>query len=295
MNPMIYDFAVIGGDLRQVYMAEDLKSRGFTVLLYGLETLYTKAYIEHAKSLAQAIDSSKVILTPIPFTKNGVHILSMDSKPDLTPDTLCSHLKKDHKLYGGCLTDNIKNFCDSHLVYCNDFMEEEEVTLFNTIATAEGTIAEAIVNSSGNLHNSNCLILGYGRCAKTLAEKLKGLCGHIDIAARSTLSLSQAMTSSLGTIALSDLSHRISQYDYIFNTIPAMVLDRSLLEQTKDEVVIVDIASAPGGVDFAAAKELTRNARLSLGLPGKYSPKASAAFLTQYLLSDLNKLKLIEL
>lgn len=295
MNPMTYDFAVIGGDLRQVYMAEDLTSRGFSVLLYGLENLCTKAYIEHAKSLAQAIDSSKVILTPIPFTKNGVHILSLDSKPDLTPEILCSHLKKGHRLYGGCFTDNIRDFCDSNQIYYNDFMVEEKVTLFNTIATAEGTIAEAIINSGGNLHGSNCLILGYGRCAKTLAEKLKGLCDHIDIAARSALSLSQAMTSSFGTIALSDLSDSISQYDYIFNTIPAMVLDRELLEQTKDEVVIIDIASAPGGVDFAAAKELTRNARLSLGLPGKYAPKASAAYLTQYLLSDLDEFKFVKL
>ena len=295
MNPMTYDFAVIGGDLRQVFMAEDLVSRGFSVLLYGLENLSIKAGIEHAKSLAQAIDSSKVILTPIPFTKNGIQILSLDSKPDLTPEILCSHLKKDHKLYGGCFTDSIKEFCDLNQIYYNDFMEEEEVTLFNTIATAEGTIAEAIIHSGGNLHGSNCLILGYGRCAKTLGEKLKGLCDHIDIAARSPLALSQARTSSFGAIALSDISDYISQYDYIFNTIPAMVLDRELLEQTKNEVVIIDIASAPGGVDFAAAKELTRNARLSLGLPGKYAPKASAAYLTQYLLSDLSELKLVQL
>ncbi len=295
MNPMTYDFAVIGGDLRQVYMAEDLVSRGFSVLLYGLENLSTTAGIEHAKSLAQAIDSSKVILTPIPFTKNGIHILSLDSKPDLTPEILCSHLKKGHKLYGGCFTDSIKEFCEFNQIYYNDFMEEEAVTLFNTIATAEGTIAEAILNSGGNLHGSNCLILGYGRCAKTLGEKLKGLCEHIDIAARSPLALSQAKTSSFGAIALSAISDYISQYDYIFNTIPSMVLDRELLEQTKNEVVIIDIASAPGGVDFAAAKELTRNARLSLGLPGKYAPKASAAYLTQYLLSDLDELKLVQL
>jgi dipicolinate synthase subunit A len=295
MNPMTYDFAVIGGDLRQVYMAEDLTSRGFSVLLYGLENLGSKADIEHAQSLAQAIDSSKVILTPIPFTKNGIHILSVDSKPDLTPEILCSHLRKDHILYGGCFTDSIKEFCDINQIYCNDFMEEEEVTLFNTIATAEGTIAEAIINSNGNLHGSKCLILGYGRCAKTLGEKLKGLCEHIDIAARSPLALSQAKTSSFGAIALSDISDNISHYDYIFNTIPSLVLDRKLLERTKNEVVIIDIASAPGGVDFAAAKELTRNARLSLGLPGKYAPKASAAYLTQYLLSDLENLKLVQL
>lgn len=289
MNPMTYDFAVIGGDLRQVYMAEDLSSRGFSVLLYGLENLCSKAHMEHAKSLAQAIDSSKVILTPIPFTKNGIHILSVDAKPDLTPEILCTHLKKGHKLYGGCFTNSIKEYCETNDIYYNDFMEEEEITLFNTIATAEGTIAEAIINSGGNLHESSCLVLGYGRCAKTLAEKMKGLCGQLTVAARSPLAIAQAKTSSFHALPLSELGSVISEYDYIFNTIPALALTRELLEKTRQDVVIIDIASAPGGVDFIAAKELSRNARLCLGLPGKYAPKASAAFLTQYLLSTLGE------
>lgn len=289
MIPTTYDFAVIGGDLRQVYMAENLSSRGFSVLLYGLENLCSKANIDHAKSLAQAIDSSKVILTPIPFTKNGMHILSVDAKPDLTPEILCTHLKKGHKLYGGCFTESIREFCKMNNIYCNDFMEDEEITLFNTIATAEGTIAEAIINSGGNLHGSSCLILGYGRCAKTLAEKLKVLCGQLTVAARSPIAIAQAKTSSLNALHLSELTSAISDYDYIFNTIPARVIDRELLEKTKQDVVIIDIASAPGGVDFIAAKELTRNAKLCLGLPGKYAPRASAAFLTQYLLSSLGE------
>jgi dipicolinate synthase subunit A len=289
MKPKTYDFAVIGGDLRQVYMAEDLSSRGFSVLLYGLENLCSKAYIEHAKSLPQAIDSSKVILTPIPFTKNGIQILSVDAKSDLTPEILCTHLKKGHKLYGGCFTESIRDFCETNGIYYNDFMEDEEITLFNTIATAEGTIAEAVINSGGNLHGSSCLILGYGRCAKTLAEKLKGLCGQLTVAARSPLAIAQAKTSSFDAMSLSELTETISEYDYIFNTIPALVLDRELLENTKQDVVIIDIASAPGGVDFIAARELSRNAKLCLGLPGKYAPKASAAFLTRYLLSSLGE------
>lgn len=289
MNSMTYDFAIIGGDLRQVYMANNLISRGFSVLLYGLENLCDKSSMEHAKSLAQAIDSSKVILTPIPFTKNGVHILSVDTKTDLTPEILCKHLKKGHKLYGGCLTKNIQDFCEANDIYYNDFMEEEEITLFNTIATAEGTIAEAIINGSGNLHGSSCLILGYGRCAKTLAEKLKGLCSEVTIAARAPLAIAQAKTSSFHALPLTDLSAAISDFDYIFNTIPAPVLNKELLSKTKQDVVIIDIASAPGGVDFSSAKELSRTAKLSLGLPGKYAPKASADFLTSYLLSSLGE------
>ena len=150
-------------------------------------------------------------------------------------------------------------------------------------------IAEAILSSTTNLHKSSCLILGYGRCAKTLGEKLKGLCGHIDIAARSAIALADADAASYGTLPLTDLNKRICEYDYIFNTIPSLVLTKDLLNKTNPQVVIIDIASNPGGVDFNAAKELGRSAKLCLGLPGKYSPKSSATFLTDYLLTHLGK------
>jgi dipicolinate synthase subunit A len=54
-------------------------------------------------------------------------------------------------------------------------MKDEKIVILNAIATAEGTIMEAIRSSDQNLHGSNCIELGYGRCAKVLAQKLKAL------------------------------------------------------------------------------------------------------------------------
>ena len=42
---------------------------------------------------------------------------------------------------------------------------------------------------------------------------------------------------------------------------------------------ILDIASKPGGTDFACARECGIRADLALGLPGKYAPKESAYIL----------------
>ena len=67
-----------------------------------------------------------------------------------------------------------------------DIMDSEELVIYNTIATAEGTIELAIANTDKNLHESKILILGFGRVAKTLALKLKGLSQHIACAARKT-------------------------------------------------------------------------------------------------------------
>ena len=61
-------------------------------------------------------------------------------------------------------------------------------------------------------------------------------------------------------------------YALIVNTVPAMVLGQEALERTVPDVCIIDLASAPGGVDFPAAERLKRTAVLALGLPGKVAP-----------------------
>ena len=289
MNSFQYDFAIIGGDKRQVYMANELIARNFSVIVYGLQDPVLDLSCKAADSLAEAITSGQNLLTPIPVSKDGNTIIAQNVKPDLTVVQLCNLLSAGQKLFGGCLTEEMKKICESKDISYLDFMEQEEIVLFNTIATAEGTIAEAILSSSSNLHGSSCMILGFGRCARTLAEKLKCLCGSIDIAARSPVALAAANAASFGTVPLSRLDEKIGSYDYIINTIPSLIITRELLIKTNPNVVIIDISSAPGGVDFNASKELCRNARLCLGLPGKYAPKASADFLIEYLLTILER------
>lgn len=289
MKSSHYDFAIIGGDKRQVFMANDLIARNFSVITYGLVDSALDPACKTADSLEDAVTSSQIILTPIPVSKDGNNIISQNNKSDLTLADLSELLTSGQKLFGGCLTKELMKDCEKKNVFYLDFMEQEEVILFNTIATAEGTIAEAILGSNTNLHGSACLILGFGRCGRTLAEKLKGLCQRVDVAARSCVALAAANASSYGTVPLKKLEEKIDKYDYIFNTIPALIITRELLTNTKPNVLIIDIASAPGGVDYNASRELKRNAKLCLGLPGKYAPKASADFLIEYLLTILER------
>lgn len=287
MKSSYVDFAFIGGDMRQIYMVNDLLKQNYSVIAYGLDNPLLDTRCEKAPSFEEAMNSSQIVITPIPVTKDGTHIVSNDPQLDLTIGNLCKLLTTKHKVFGGVLPEDLKNHCDTLNICYHDFMKQEEITLYNTIATAEGAIAEAILNSVTNLHDCACLILGFGRCARTLAEKLKGLCGSVTIAARSSMALSAAYAASYGIINLSQLEESIKDYDYIFNTIPALVLPKELLDKTSQNVVIIDIASAPGGVDFNYAKEIHRNAKLCLGLPGKYAPKSSALSLNNHILSNI--------
>jgi len=48
-------------------------------------------------------------------------------------------------------------------------------------------------------------------------------------------------------------------------------------------VVIIDIASAPGGVDYGAAERLGRKAILAPSLPGKVAPRSAGQMLGRLL------------
>ena len=112
-----------------------------------------------------------------------------------------------------------------------------------------------------------------------IRDRLKGLGTAVTVAARDDRQLAHADCLGYDTVLLEDLASDIDRFDFIFNTIPAMVLDSVLLEAAKPEAAIVDIASAPGGVDFETCRRLGIPAKLCPGLPGVYAPMSSAEIL----------------
>lgn len=91
----------------------------------------------------------------------------------------------------------------------------------------------------------------------------------------------------LKTKPLSEISQDIGEYHFIFNTIPAPVIREAEIRLMRPDVTIIDIASAPGGVDFTACKSREINARLCPGLPGAYAPKAAAEILLKAVMKSL--------
>ena len=76
---------------------------------------------------------------------------------------------------------------------------------------------------------------------------------------------------------LETLSCELGGFDLIVNTIPAQVLDRRRLQWVNPGAFLLDLASAPGGVDRAAAKELGLRVLQAPGLPGRTAPVTAAA------------------
>lgn len=274
-----FDIGIYGGDLRQVYMAEAYLLKGFRVATYSIAETVSHKNCFPMHTLNELFGNCKILIGPIPMSRDQICIIASAAPSDLTLAHVAYLLKEHHILIGGNIPYSLTELCDSRNIIYYDLMKDEKVTILNAVATAEGTIMEAIASSDRNLQGSKCLVLGYGRCAKVLAYKLKALDACVTVAARSEEALAYAATAGYQVVNLSNIKCILPSFHFIFNTIPAPVLNKDYLDLVDPHVAIIDIASAPGGVDFAYARQLNIFAKSCLGLPGKVSPRTSADIL----------------
>lgn len=287
-----YDAAIIGGDLRQIFLANILSQRNYNIICFINDTDYLNDNIITAEAAYESIKSAKVIITPIPFTKDKIHLTGLDDsleKNKLAINDFLNVLNKEQFLIGGNFPKNICEYCKNNNILFFDLLKNESISSLNSIATAEGAIATAIIKSQINIHQSKGLILGYGKCGKTLADKLKSLGMNVTIGARKKSVETEAYIKGFKFINLTNKKPDIHNYDFIFNTIPSVILVKDLLLSLKPDTTIIDIASAPGGIDYDFAQKLNLRAYHCLGIPGKVSPESSAQFIAEAILPILKE------
>lgn len=279
-----YDIAVIGGDKRTAYMIPFLKERGYRVICYKIYNIKEEGQkippVEkvrvradgYADSLKQAVESAEIIVGGIPMEKKGI----------VNIRELSRHIRKCHTIFGGVIPEAFREECAERGIVCYDFMKDEGIAIFNAVATAEGAILEAMLHKQTNIHGSKSLVLGYGRCGKVLAEKLKGLSAMVTVCGNNQAELALAEAMGMETLPLKELKACLGEFEYIYNTVPALILNEEMLEQVEKDALIVDIASGKGGIDYKAADKIQIRTLHCLGLPGKYAGQVSAKRLAEY-------------
>jgi len=271
------NIGIIGGDMRQKYLADILLSKGLSTLCYGNSPMNETAMI--ANNLNELMENSTVLICPIPFTTDQKLIINFESKDDLTIENFINGLKPNHIVIGGKFPTALKEYCYNKKITHYDLLENEAFAINNAIATAEGAIMEAINSSPINIHNSKCLILGYGRCGSVLANRLSNLNGNICILIRREIQAAIATSYGYSYCYEDQLDVKVQECDFIFNTIPSLILKEDTLRLVNKNTTIIDIAAYPGGLDYKYVKSSGINAKLCLGIPGKIAPLASARFI----------------
>lgn len=274
-------FAIIGGDLRIIKLAEMLSKEKNEIYVYGLEKaeeLKNNPNIKLCDTIKKAIQDVEIVIGPIPFSSNGKTINMPFSEKELTiRETM--HAINAKVLIAGGITPEVYEMANDEYIEIIDIMKREELAVLNTIATAEGTIQIAIENTNKILHGSEVLILGFGRIGKVLARKMAGLSAKVTCAARKDEDFAWIQAYGHKAININNIGENLNQFDIIINTIPHMVLNGNRLKYVKKECLLIDLASNPGGIDKKAIKDNQLKFVWALSLPGKVAPTTSAEFI----------------
>lgn len=267
-------FGIIGGDLRQIYLAKKLQKDKNEVFVCGFENFvdFDKLKLKSLK-MSDLISSSKYIILPVPASRNKKVINAPFSNADIVlSEKLFSNLK-NKVVFAGIVSSLIEDVKPSGL-YIRDYYQREDFLIPNALLTAEGAVSIALKEYGKSIFSSRCLVVGFGRIGKILAKLLKNMGAKVTVSARSVKDISLAKISGFETTNVSKINEK-ADFDLIFNTIPALVLDAAVLSFLSSARMIIDLASAPGGTDKFAAEELGIKLIPALGIPGKCFPEAA--------------------
>lgn len=241
---------------------------------YVAQTLYHYGY-DVCRDIS-LIDSNSVIIMPPPCG-------------DKMMAEILPHITEGCVLYGGMVSNRFMHECELINVPIYDYLKWDSVTEQNAILTGKGIIKQAAL-SGAVIEGSDCLVTGYGFCGKALAHLLKECDADVDVMVRRKNLAEEIRYYGYGFVDMKEKTdHSFFKYSYIFNTVPAMVIDDMLIDRLSRNVMIFDIASKPGGTDFGYCEKKGIYAVNSLGIPGKEYPKEAGEIIANAVISDMTR------
>ena len=274
-------FLILGGDRRREYLARELRRYGCRACLAAPQEETDGGAADTA--LEEALKGCENVILPTPlFRADGL----LNAAGDLAADETLAEKLRGKRIF---VSGSAKLIEKSAVWRELDLCDYSRLALFrreNAIPSAEGALAEAIRLYPGTIRGAKTLVAGYGAIGKALCGMLCALGAEVTASARRREDFLRGEGKGISMIETAALD-RGGPFTLIFNTIPAPVFGETALRALPKEAVLLDLASAPGGVDFAAAERLGIDARLLPGLPGKYSPAAAGAIAARAVLFSL--------
>lgn len=289
--------AVIGGDARQLEIIRRLTELDAKLSLMGFEQL-DHAFTGAVKEKIDEVDFSNVdaIILPVAGTNldGQVDTIFSNEKVMLTEEFL-KQTPEHCTIYSGItnpyLDEMMKKVGRRHV----KLFERDDVAIYNSIPTVEGTIMMAIQHTDFTIHGSKVTVLGLGRVGMTVARIFDALGAHVKVGARKTEHLARITEMSLTPFHLKDLEEQVKDVDICINTIPHQIVTAAVISKMPTHTLIIDLASKPGGTDFRYAEKRGIKALLAPSLPGIVAPKTAgqilANVLSRVLKEDLQRRK----
>ncbi|HOJ10082.1 MAG TPA: dipicolinate synthase subunit DpsA [Clostridiales bacterium] len=283
-------FAIIGGDLRSLKLIDLMEQDGNVVKVHGFDNYKNIANMEINNDLHKTIEGTDVVIGPLPCSNDNETINAPFCSNKILINDIFKIMGKNQLFVAGRISSKIAHLAEVYNVYTVDILDREEMAVLNAIPTAEGAIQIAMEEMQITLHDSNVLVMGFGRVGEVLAKMLNGIGANTFVEARKYADFAWIKSYGYKPVAINQLDEYISDMDVIFNTIPALILDEKLLGKVRKDCLIIDLASKPGGVDFDKAKMMDLKVNWALSLPGKVAPITAAKFIKDTIYNIIEEL-----
>lgn len=288
--------AVLGGDMRQQAVAKELCSRGAQIYTYGISLGgFESIDIKVCEELFEAVNGATAVLLPLPATADGISLNcpAIKSSERITLEEIIDTISPPCCLCGGKIPQNIVIRAQTKGISVYDYFNEERLQIKNAYITAEAALSIAMNSLDKCVRDSRLVVTGTGRIARLLSDLLTRMGAEVTVVARSPDSLTYFEIMGCKTLKIEEGTawnrRLLKGYDIIFNTVPSWLFDRSFLEDADKRMLIIELASAPGGVDICAARELSSNVLWASSLPGKYAPYSAGVLIAECIADKLLK------
>ena len=274
-----FQFCLVGGDRRQLYLANQLAADGHTV--------YTAALSDSAD--LSAIEWGDCIILPMPPTDSAGFLHAPMLSEKVSMDEVLAIFRPEQYIFAGKVSRGLHAQAAARRLVIHDYLLREELAISNAVPTAEGALQLAMEALPTTIHRSRVLIVGFGRVGQCTATRFKALGAKITVAARRVGQLALAESMGCIPLPLHLMGHEEKQWDLVINTVPVPILGSSQLS-VAGRPILLELASPPGGFDMEWVEASGLRHIPAPGLPGKVAPATAASAIRTTLYAMLEEL-----
>ncbi len=283
-------FLVLGGDLRNIALADHLILDDKKVEVYGFSkySAQQNSKMNFSKNLKKCIKNAEVIIGPIPCCSDNNVLNTPFNGSVITVDAVFDLMEPGQVFIAGRIGPDVLKMAKNRNIPIFDILERNEMAILNAIPTAEGVIQIAMEEMKTTLHGANVMVLGYGRIGKILCKMLQGIGANVFAVSRRHDDAAMSKSFGYTPLHFGQLPEHLGHMGLIVNTVPSIILDKHNLKFVDRQCLIIDVASKPFGVDEEACQHEGLQVIFAASLPGKVAPVTAAAYIKETVFNILN-------
>ncbi|MGM9986506.1 MAG: dipicolinic acid synthetase subunit A [Bacillaceae bacterium] len=285
------NIAVVGGDARQLEIIRKLIELDAKVYLVGFEQL-DHGYVSAAKEVYEELNFNQLdaMILPVAGTNLDGEVNSIFSNEQIVITKESIEQTPSHfTIYSGISNSYLDGIAEQLNRKLVKLFERDDVAIYNSIPTAEGTVMMAIQHTEYTIHSSNVAVLGFGRTGMSVARTFQGLGAKVKVGARKSEDIARITEMTYHAFYINEIEEAIKDVDILINTVPHLIVTPSVIDKLPAHTLIIDLASKPGGTDFRYAEKRGIKALLAPGLPGIVAPKTAGQILATVLIQLLEE------